>query len=305
MSRASEQSRLWLPQYWPMWIGLGLFRLAARLLTWPEQRDIARALGGFVFHVVRLRRHIVVTNLRLSFPEKTEKEILALARAHYDSLGMGLFEVCTGWWARREDLPVHRIIGLEHLRAAEARGKGVLLLTAHFTTLEICGRLLIDAHGMGGLYRDPNNPVLAHIMRGQRERQMTIAVHFDDLKGLVRALRAGHSIWYAPDQGKRTPGSEILPFFGVPAITNTATSKIAKMTGAAVVPFFGRREPDGSYTLTIHPALENFPTEDTTADAIRINRLLEENIRLAVPQYFWVHKRFKARGPEYPDVYQR
>jgi KDO2-lipid IV(A) lauroyltransferase len=303
MSRASEQSRLWLPQHWPMWIGLGFFRLASRVLTGEEQRRIASLLGGFVFNVVRLRRHIVLVNLRLCFPEKSEAEIHALARAHYDSLALGLFEVCTGWWAQTEDLPVHRIVGLEHLRAASAGGKGVLLLTAHFTTLEICGRLLIDAYGMGGLYRDPNNPVLAHIMRGQRERQMTIAVHFDDLKNLVRALRAGHAIWYAPDQGKRTPGSEILPFFGEPAITNTATSKIAKMTGCAVVPFFGRREHDGSYTLTIHPALENYPTEDISADAIRINRLLEENIRLAVPQYFWVHKRFKARGPGYPEAY--
>jgi KDO2-lipid IV(A) lauroyltransferase len=305
MSRASEQSKLWLPQYWPMWIGLGLFRLASRGLAPEEKRRIARGLGSLFFRAIRLRRHIVLVNLRLCFPEKSEKEIRALALAHYEALALGLFEVCTGWWARDEDLPPHRIIGLEHLDAAVARGHGALLLTAHFTTLEICGRLLIDAYGMGGLYRDPNNPVLAHIMRGQRERQMTIAVHFDDLKGLVRALRAGHSIWYAPDQGKRTPGSEILPFFGVPAITNTATSKIAKMTGTSVVPFFGRREPDGSYTLTIHPALENFPTEDATADAIRINRLLEEGIRLAPEQYFWIHKRFKARGPGYPDVYAR
>ncbi len=303
MSRASEQSRLWLPQHWPMWIGLGLFRLASRALTWPEQWRFARLVGWFAFHVFRIRRHVVLVNLRLCFPEKSEGEIRALARAHFDSLALGLLEVCTGWWARPEDLPPHRIIGLEHLRAALARGHGALLLTAHFTTLEICGRLLIDAYGMGGLYRDPNNPVIAQIMRGQRERQMTVAVHFDDLKGLVRALRAGHAIWYAPDQGKRTPGSEILPFFGVPAITNTATSKIAKMTGAAVVPYFARRETDGSYTLTVHPALENFPTEDASADAIRINRLIEDNVRLAPEQYFWVHKRFKARGAGYPEVY--
>lgn len=305
MSRTSEQSRLWLPQYWPMWFGLALFRLASRWLTWPEQWRLARALGGFIFYVVRLRRHVVLTNLRLCFPEKDRAAIARLARAHYDSLAMGLFEVCTGWWTPGHALPPRRIIGLEHLEAARARGKGVLLLTAHFTTLEICGRLMIEAYGMGGLYRDPNNPLIAQLMRNQRERQMTIAVHFDDLKGLIRALRAGHVIWYAPDQGKRTPGSEILPFFGVPAITNTATSKIARLADAAVVPYFGRRERDGSYTLTILPALDNFPGDDTTADALRINRLIEDNIRLAPEQYFWVHKRFKARGEGYPDVYAR
>ncbi|MDB6165911.1 MAG: lipid biosynthesis lauroyl (or palmitoleoyl) acyltransferase, partial [Lacunisphaera sp.] len=158
-------------------------------------------------------------------------------------------------------------------------------------------------HPMGGLYRDPNNPVIAHLMRGQRARHLSPAVHFDDLRGLVRGLRGNAAIWYAPDQGKRTKSSEILPFFGVPAITNTATSKIAEMTGCAVVPFFAQREADHSYTLTILPALENYPTADAAADAIRINQLIEQHIRLAPEQYFWVHKRFKARGPGYPEVY--
>ena len=120
---------------------------------------------------------------------------------------------------------------------------------------------------------------------------------------VVRALRANHAIWYAPDQGKRTKSSEILPFFGVPAITNTATSKIAEMTDCAVVPYFAKREADHSYTLTLLPALENFPTNDAAADAVRVNRLIEDYVRRAPEQYFWVHKRFKARGEGYPEVY--
>ena len=100
------------------------------------------------------------------------------------------------------------------------------------------------------------------------------------------------------------PWPPIVFFFGVPAITNTVTSKLAEMAGT-VVPYFARREPDGSYTLTIQPALENFPTADAKADAdaVRINQLIEENIRLAPEQYFWVRKRFKAGGPGYPEVY--
>ncbi|MDB6116095.1 MAG: lipid biosynthesis lauroyl (or palmitoleoyl) acyltransferase, partial [Lacunisphaera sp.] len=264
---------------------------------------LARGLGWVTYHFIRIRRHVVLTNLRLCFPEKTEAEVRALARAHYESLALGLFEVTAGWWAKPRDLPPHRIIGLPHLQAALGKGQGALLLTAHFTTLEIGGRLMSESHPMGGLYRDPNNPVIAHLMRGQRARHLSPAVHFDDLRGLVRGLRGNAAIWYAPDQGKRTKSSEILPFFGVPAITNTATSKIAEMTGCAVVPFFAQREADHSYTLTILPALENFPTADAAADAIRINRLIEQHIRLAPEQYFWVHKRFKARGPGYPEVY--
>lgn len=303
MSRASEQSTLWQPQHWPMWAGLGLFRLTARFLTWSERRRLARGIAWFVFHVVRLRRHVVLTNLRLCFPEKSATEVRALALAHYEALAFGLFETTAGWWEPLDQLPPHRVVGIAHLERALAARRGVVLLTAHFTTLEICGVFLTSHLPVGCLYREPNNPVVAAPMRRHRERVASIAVHFDDLKGLIRALRGGHAIWYAPDQGKRTPGSEILPFFGVPAITNTATSKIARMTGSPVVPYFARREPDGSYTLTIHPPLENFPTDDLAADAVRINRLIEDNIRLAPEQYFWVHKRFKARGPGYPDVY--
>lgn len=302
MSRDREPARLLGPQYWPAWLGLGCIRLADQL-PWPEKRLLARGLGWLAFHVIRIRRRVVFANLRLCFPEKSPREIHALARAHYDALALGLFEVCAGWWAPPAGLPTHRVVGLEHLQRALARGHGALLLTAHFTTLEISGRLMSEAHRMGGLYRDPNHPVVAHLMRGQRARHMSPAVHFDDLRGLVRALRGNSAIWYAPDQGKRSKSSEILPFFGVPAITNTATSKIAAMTGAAVVPFFAKREADHSYTLTLLPPLENFPTADAAADAVRINRLIEEHVRLAPEQYFWVHRRFKARGPGYPEVY--
>ena len=285
-----------------MWFGLGCFWLVNQL-PWPEKRAMARGLGWFAFHILRIRRHVVFVNLRLCFPEKSPGEIKTLARAHYDSLALGLFEVCAGWWSPNEDLPSFKVVGLENLAKASAPGRGVILLTAHFTTLEICGRFMTETASVGCLYRDPNNPVVAHQMRKVREARMSVAVHFDDLRNLVRALRAGHTIWYAPDQGKRTKLSEILPFFGVPAITNTATGKITEMTNSPVVPYFAKREADYSYTLTILPALENFPTADGAADAVRINQLIEEYVRHAPEQYFWVHKRFKARGPGYPEVY--
>jgi KDO2-lipid IV(A) lauroyltransferase len=285
-----------------MWVGLALFRGLTKL-PWSVQRALARALGNVTYFCIPVRRRVVFVNLRLCFPKKTSAEIRALARAHYYSLALGLFETCNGWWSAAADLPPHRLVGGENLTHALSLGKGVIMLTAHFTTLELCARMMTTHFKFGGLYRDPNNPVLAAEMRIQRERHMSVAVHFNDLKGLIRALRSGEAIWYAPDQGKRTKQSEILPFFGIPAITNTATSKLAEMTEAPVVPYFARREPDHSYTLTVLPALDNFPTTDAAADAVRINRLIEEHVRLAPEQYLWVHKRFKARGPGYPEVY--
>ena len=302
MSRASDKPRLWLPQYWPTWFGLGVFRVITEL-PWSVQRILARALGAVAFHIVPIRRHVVLVNLRLCFPEKSDDEIRAIARAHYHSLALGIFETCCGWWAKTSRLPAHRIVGREHLARAVESKKGVVLLTAHFTTLELCARMMNEQFELGCLFRDPNNPVLAAQMRVQRERHVSIAIHFDDLKGLIRALRSGHAIWYAPDQGKRTKSSEILPFFGIPAITNTATGKLAALTHSPVIPYFARRDPDGTYTLTVLPPLENFPSASADADAIRINELIEQHVRQAPEQYLWVHKRFKARGPGYPEVY--
>jgi KDO2-lipid IV(A) lauroyltransferase len=140
-------------------------------------------------------------------------------------------------------------------------------------------------------------------MHRARIDKMSAAVPMDDLRGLIRALKAGHIIWYAPDQGKKTKFSSILPFFGEPAITNTATGRLAAMTDAAVIPFFGERHADGSYTLRILPALTDFPTVDADADALKITALMEQYIRLAPEQYFWIHRRFKRRGPSYQNVY--
>ncbi len=304
MERAREQPNLFHPRHWPMWAGVALFRVLS-LLPWRIQRLLAAALAAFWWHVIPVRRHVALINLRLCFPEKSAGEIRRLARAHFGALALGFFETCLAWWAPARRLPPHRIIGLEHLAAARAGNRGVLLLTAHFSTLELCGRMLNETGPFGCLYRETNNPVIARLMSRRRARSMAVAVHFDDLRGLVRALRGGHAIWYAPDQARRTGPTALLPFFGVPAVTNTATGRIADMTGAAVVPYFSRRLQDGSYRLEIFSALANFPTADAEADTRRLNRLIEDAVRAAPEQYFWVHKRFKLRGPDLPDVYAK
>jgi KDO2-lipid IV(A) lauroyltransferase len=289
-------------RHWPALLGIAFFKLLSRLLPWSLQRAMGTFLGWLVFHVVRIRRHVVLVNLKLSFPEKTTQQRHAIARAHYRSLALGLFETCLAWWAPSRRLPPYEIVGREHLESAREKGKGVILLTAHFTALEMCGRMLTDNVPIGCLYRDPNNAVIAAAMRDARTARMEVAIHMDDMRGLLRALKQGKVIWYAPDQAKKSKFSSILPFFGVPAVTNTATSRLAAMTGAAVVPYFGLRRTDGSYQLTLLPALENFPTNDADADSLRINRLFEDYIRIAPEQYFWVHRRFKRSRRE-PSVY--
>lgn len=302
MSRPTQKRALFHPIYWPMWLGIGLFRLLI-LLPWTVQLWLGRILGLLALLFLRRRRQVVKINLSLCFPKLDETQLKQLASAHHKALGIGLFETCMAWWAPKHRLPKFEIVGREHLEQARAVGKGVILLTAHFTTLEICGRVFSDAFSMGGLFREPDNPVIAREMHRGRIDKMIPAVPMNDLRGLIRALKDGHTIWYAPDQGKKTKFSTILPFFGIPALTNTATSRIAQMTGAAVVPFFGQRHADGSYTLQILPPLTDFPTKDVDADALRINKLMAEYIRLAPEQYFWIHRRFKRRGRDHQNVY--
>jgi len=282
------------PRHWLTWLGLGCLRLVS-LLPWGAQRLLARGLGALCFHALPVRRHVVLTNLRLCFPAMSEPARRALARRHYQSLTLGVLEVARCWWRKPEALPPHRIEGLELLREAAARGKGVLLVSGHFTTLEITGRMLTLQQTICCLYRDPNNAALAHLLRRHRSTWARRAIDMRDLKGLVRALREGEVVWYAPDQGKRTAQSELLPFFGEPCITNTSTPRLAEMTGATVLTFYARREDDGSYLLRIKPAPEGIPSGDPVADTRRLVDGLEDAVRAAPEQYLWVHRRFKAR----------
>lgn len=294
----------WRPEQLLTLLGVFFFKLLNRL-PWGAMSAVGAGIG-LAFHLlIPIRRRIVATNIRLAFPSMPEKERRALARAHYRSMGLGLVETCRAWWSGADRFPPFTVEGMEHLADALKRGRGALMLTTHMTTLELCGRMLVEKHPFGCFYRDPNNPVIANIMRGRRQEELSIAVHFDDLRGLVRALRAGHAMWYAPDQGKRTKLSEILPFFGEPAITNTATSRIAQMSGCPVVPFVGFRKPNGTYRIIILPALDNFPSGDHTADSVRVNHVMEQLIMNAPDQYLWMHKRYKARGEGYPDAYAR
>lgn len=282
-------------------LGLLLLWINSRL-PWWAQRAVASALGWMIFHLVPVRRHVVMVNLRTCFPELTAAERRSLAIRHYQSLAFGMMEVADCWWRPLERLPGFTVEGLGAVEEMKRAGRAVILVSGHFTTLEIAGRMLSTRTPLSCLYRDPNNPIIAGLLRKHRTVWAKRAIAMNDLAGLVRALKEGDTVWYAPDQGKWTPQSLLLPFFGEPAITNTSTSKLAEMTGAAVMQFYPKRLPDGTYLLKILPALEDFPSGDVAADTLRITRGLEQAIREAPEQYLWVHRRFKWRQGM-PDLY--
>ena len=303
MSSQQRERHLLHPAHWPVWIAIGALRILI-YFPWKTQLALGQWLGKFAFRFLPKRRHITEVNLKLCFPEMPAAERKVLAQQHYAALGAGIVETGMAWYAPTSQLPQYQIIGEEHLQAARSLGKGVILFTAHFTTLEMCGRIFLENHPLGGLFRNPDHPVVAREMLRRRLNKMAVAVPMDDLRGLLRALKKGHVMWYAADQGKQSKFSQLLPFFGVPALTNTATSRIAEMSGAPVVPYYGIRKNDGTYELQILPALGNFPSADAEADALRTNHLIESFIHAAPEQYFWVHRRFKRRGAGHADVYR-
>jgi KDO2-lipid IV(A) lauroyltransferase len=131
-------------------------------------------------------------------------------------------------------------------------------------------------------------------------------IPYDDIRAMVRALKRNEAVWYAPDQSYRNKGAAMVNFFGIPAATNTATSRLARISGAAVMTYFAERLPGSAgYRVVIGPEFENFPSADLVDDAERYNRLLEAQIRRVPEQYFWVHRRFKGLSEEYPNYYGR
>jgi KDO2-lipid IV(A) lauroyltransferase len=140
-------------------------------------------------------------------------------------------------------------------------------------------------------------------VHSRRAVQTRRAIPRDDARTLIRALKDAEVVWYAPDQSFRKKGAEMVKLFGIPAATNTATSRIAKMTNALVLPYFFERLPGGDYRGVIHPPLENFPTDDPVADTERFNHIVEAEVRRIPEQYLWIHRRFKGLTPDYPDYY--
>lgn len=278
--------------------------LAARL-PWPLQRALGGVLGGVLRLMVPLRRRAARINLRLCFPAMTEAEREALLRASFRDFGIGLFEFARAWWG--SIAPIRRrarIEGLEHLTALRAQGRGVLLISGHFMTLETCGRLLCDHVPLAGMYRRYRNPVMEWAVKRGRLRYAAAMFGNDEVRAALRHLKQGGLLWYAPDQDMRGKDTVFAPFFGVPAATITATHQFARLTGCAVVPFFHRRE-GGRYVLRIAPPLPDFPSDDATADSARVNAAIEAMVREAPSQYLWIHRRFKRRPGGARSPYRR
>ena len=296
--------KLLAPRHWPAWIGIVFIR-AIVLLPARWTLALGAAFSAAISPLLRARRHVIARNLELCFPELDTRQREALRHEATREMGRMLGEFALGWFASDAKLARLRveIEGLEHLEAARAHGRGVLLVGGHFSHLELCARLISRRIRIAGMYRRMDSEVFETMVLRARLRYADAMFDKDQLRATVKYLKRGGTVWYAPDQDMRGKDSVFAPFFGIPASTITATHHLARLSGAVVMPFFHRRTPEGGYVLRLEAPLEDFPSDDVVADTTRVNTAVECMVREATAQYLWAHKRFKTRPPGAPLVY--
>lgn len=291
------------PRYWPIWLFAFWLWLTARL-PWRVAIAVHEALGRALGMVSRRSRRVVRRNLELCFPELDRGTIRRIAQQNAANVGAFLAELAFAWHqAPERRTGLFRFEGLEHLRSALARGKGVLLYSGHFTPIEICAPMLKSQVPLYAfMFKPRRNPLLNAFQNRGRGSYAHVSVTNDDVREMLALLARNAVVWYSPDQA-RVDSGELVPFFGQQAMTSTAPSRIARLSGATVVPLFYRRLADGSgYLLRFHAPLPEFPTRDAIADTAQLTAVLEGFIRECPEQYFWTHRKFKDR-PGSADAY--
>ncbi|MDA1074571.1 MAG: lipid A biosynthesis lauroyl acyltransferase, partial [Proteobacteria bacterium] len=280
MSKRKPRTPITSPLVWPIWAFVGLCWLIARL-PMPVVFAIGSTLGRVIFFFAPSRRQITRTNLRLCFPELSSEERETMLREVFIEIGIGAVETMVPWLNPAKDIRDRfDIEGLHHLRDAEAQGRGVLLLGGHFACMDVISPVLGDLKTVDVMYRENRNPVWEWLQVNGRKHYFDGVIERDDTRQTLKRLRAGRTLWYAPDQDYGARHSVFAPFFGIRAASITATSRLARFNKSPVLMLVPRRDrAAGRWCLHFSPVLEGFPGDDEMANATRVNQLIEAAIR--------------------------
>jgi KDO2-lipid IV(A) lauroyltransferase len=260
---------------------------------------LGRVLGRAAFHLARSRRHVADVNLSLCFPELSEPERQSLIRHNFAHVGVGLVETMIAWLNPQR--PIYErftVTGAEHLQRAQQFGRGVLIISAHFTCIDIGSQPLSRAARVDVMYRENKNPVWEWLQVRGRRHYFEGVVERGNLREALQGLKTGKGLWYAADQDYGPKHSVFAPFFGIPAATITATARLAAFNGSPVLFLTQSRDLKKlTWHMDISPPIDGFPGGNEIADATRINALIETAVRAHPEQYLWMHRRFKTRPP--------
>ena len=286
------------PRFWPMWCTIGLLR-AISLLPFRGQIAVGKLLGDLIYLCGARRKRIVDINLARCFPDKSEAERNRIKRECFQNFGISLVELAMCWWWPPEKLElIVEIEGREHLQRVLDDGRGAILLTGHFGSLEIGARLLALYTPLQVMYRTQRNPLFDSYLYTRRSNYFVNTVSRKKTRKLIKGLKQHIPTWYAPDQDFRRERNVFAPFMGIATATITASARLARSSGAAMLPYYPERKRDGSgYLLRIDPPLADFPSEDDFRDASAINASIEKYARRFPENYMWIHQRFKTRPP--------
>lgn len=287
-----------------MWFAIGLLRLSV-FLPASIMSQLGSSLGTLIYLVAPSRRRVARINIKQAFPDSTEKEIDTINKKAFQSLGISIFEMGIAWFEKSHILKERcQIEGKENLDIALSKNKPIILLSGHFTTLEVGGRLIsFYCNKTSGVYKKARNPLFNAIMVNNRSIILDDIIENKNVRGIIRGLKEGYATWFAPDQDFKRQDIVFTPFLGGIATTLTATAKLARITNASVVPFYPvRLDNNKGFKLIVLPALENFPTDDIKADSARVNKVIEDMVYEQPEQYLWSHKRFKTQ-PDGQSIY--
>ncbi len=280
------------------------------LLHWlplPLLAVVGRGIGRLLFGLAGSRRRIALRNLELCFPEQTAAQREALAREHFQWLGRSIVERGLLWYASPARLK--RLIRVEgDVQLAERSERAVMWLVPHFMALDVAGAStqLFQKRWVASIYQQQSSAAMdAAIRRGRlRFGQGEVFPRSDSAKPLLRAIRKGTAFFNLPDMDFGERDAAFVPFFGVPAATLLAPSRMARAMNMVVQPVVAHMLPGGQgYVVRFEPPWTDFPSDDALADTARMNRWIEAEIRACPAQYLWVHKRFKTRPAGQASLY--
>jgi len=276
------------------------------LLHWlplPLLAALGRGLGLLLYALVSERRHVTLTNLGLCFPHLSATEKSALARRHFAAFGRSILELGLWWHASPER--IRRLVRLEGgEKLAAYQDKPVILLVPHFVGIDAGWIRLALEHGLVAIYTRQKNRVFESAMNGGRLRfgNCELASRQEGTRKALKAMKGGRFFHYSPDMDYGPKESVFVPFFGVQTATITGLARLAKLTGATVIPVVTRMT-SGGYVASVGEPWADFPGDDEEANARRLNSFIEAEVLKSPEQYYWLHKRFKTRPPGEQGVY--